>query len=326
MRPLSGMLFSITIALFATTSVGAMTSKGHLFVGLVAPGSDAHVGVERYALVDGLPQGQGELYIPPPYGGLIAASAGGTLYVQAPSVGRFAEIAAFRYGERKPSRKVDIPLELGCYSGSIYPITAISTDRNGLLYVLLNTFFSDDFTRGRVHVRAPTWYLCEGVAIFGPGAQGHDPPRWTLPFFAYYLGGMASDDEANLYLDDGLPQSIVEFATVFAKPKVTRRLPGTGPYGEKIACDAAGNLYVLHNTSVAVYLPEARPANGSARLRNAFNLATGTYDAIVATERYVYVEDFSTSTLSIYDAHAVGNPLPVDSLTLPDAGFLTIGP
>jgi sugar lactone lactonase YvrE len=230
-----------TAWLHVTDGAGA----GHLYVSLFTTSN--RPAVDRFRLVNGIPQSEPDRVYSGYGGASIAASSDGTLYVN-DTYSSDGLVYAFNGGSTKPDRTIQIayPRHCGVSSGGQTVFPGIATDSQGNLFVAVYTY---DGGAAHAHAtlspRTSTRVPCNGVAIFAPNANGSANPIQSIGFGrGAFIDAIAVDAADNLYVGN-YPHNILQYANAVNSPKRTRVFHTRSPaHVSSLAIDAAGDIFI----------------------------------------------------------------------------------
>jgi hypothetical protein len=312
-----------------TPSIASAGAAGHLYAEAFEYASTASVAIYRFPLKNGIPTTKPNLTITG-YGGGIAVSGNGTLYVSGGSPHN--QIFAFPSGSTKPQRSITIPAMLNCFSSLPAVPGPIAADVHGNLFVALNSF--DSLNRSVPAARRRVvgdWRLCYGVAIFGPKQHGGERPEHEVIFSSnQYVAAVGVDDAENMYASM-FPSSLVqEYSNALRNPVPTQVFPWqpSTVFVGGLATDSGGDVYMLNQwNEVRVFPPSGMQLRNDMTFEAPHDGAT----SIAATSQYVYVANdhfikMGAESVDIYKAGASGAQKPVFSLPVPGLVAVAIGP
>lgn len=282
--------------------------------------------IDRFRLVKGVPVNHPDR-VYQGYGGLIAVSGNGTLYVTGP----LQDISVFPPHADKPGRQINVAPHCGPSSFTVF--NAIAADRNGYLFVLIYSY--DGLKRsGTMRLRDPaTRTPCNGVAIYAPNANGWAAPVQSIAFSqGFGFNGLAVDDNDNLYVSENYPTEVLEYSNAITNPTLTRTFAskylGTV---RSVATDASGDIYIANAQQsfssgwIDRYAPSA---SGSGPPTSAVYL-TGSgphlLDSIAVRGHYLYADDTGQS-VELYHARKNGKQKPLDSIPASNVSSVAVGP
>lgn len=308
------------------------TGGAHLYVSFSPASNPNYVSVERFRLVNGMPQSKPDR-VYNGHGGLIAVSRNGTLYASDPQGSSLNTVFAFDGGRTKLDRTISVrlPRQCGASSSSVTLISALATDPQGNLFVGVLTYGQDASLRAnttaspRASVRVP----CNGVAIFAPNAKGQAKPIQSIDLG--YLGNvnsLAVDSADNLFIGD-YPTNIPEYANAIKQPKQTR-LYHTLHAGwvSSLATDAAGDIFISNTNYQNAEIDRYTPAASQGQPTNEIALAGSGFHAllsIAARGGDLYADD-KISSVDLYHARKNGPQRPFFSLAFPYVRSVAVGP
>jgi hypothetical protein len=289
--------------------------------------------IERFPVVNGLPaKNPDEVY--EGYGGPIAASADGTLYVADAGAGKDFTIFAFSPQSSKPSRKFEVPMpgRCGAYSGAA-TIPAITADAQGNLFAAIYTYPQARTHQGqRDASRRSALVPCSGVAVFAPDATGKAKPIQTITLpRGSDIVSLAVDAKDNLYVAD-FPSKVIEFANAVAGPSSTRIFHAKSEARfSSLATDAYDNVFISNTyygyktAFINRYSPSAkanRPPTSQILLQG-----SGLHYLIsVAVLRGVLYAADGFESIDLYHARKNGGQIPFYSLAASDIASIAAGP
>jgi hypothetical protein len=219
---------------------------GHLYVSLFTTSN--RPAVDRFQLVNGIPQAKPDRVYSGYGGAAIAASSDGTLYVN-DTYSSDGLIYAFNGGGAKPDRTIHVayPKHCGVSSGGQTVFPAIATDSQGNLFVAVYTYDGGAATRAYAALSpgTSTRVPCNGVAIFAPDANGSVNPIQSIGFGrGAFIDAIAVDAADNLYVGD-YPYNILQYANAVNSPKRARVFHTRSPaHVSSLAVDAAGEIFI----------------------------------------------------------------------------------
>lgn len=219
----------------------------HLYVSVST--STHYPSIERYRLVNGVPEMKPDR-VYAGYGGLLALSNNGTLYVTGSDRSGDNLIFAFAPHSAKPQRTINVPSpgRCGISSGEVWSVSALASDAQGYLFAAMYTYAEDASRRSQpshLGVSPEASVPCDGVAIFAPDANGKVNPVQTISLgLGSIVAGLAVDANDNLYVGS-YPFKVFEYANAVTQPKRSRvfhtHLPARFT---SLATDGAGNLFI----------------------------------------------------------------------------------
>ncbi|MGA7356025.1 MAG: hypothetical protein WA431_06190 [Candidatus Cybelea sp.] len=230
----------------AGLQVPAGGRAGHLYVSLFTTSN--RPAVDRFRLVNGVPQSKPDRIYSGYGGAAIAASSDGTLYVN-DTYSSNGLVYAFDGGGTTPDRTLQIayPQHCGVSSGGQSVFPAIATDPQGNLFVAVYTYDGGAATRAHAKVSpgSSTRVPCNGVAIFAPDANGSVNPIQSIGFGrGAFVDAIAVDAADNLYVGN-YPHNIVQYANAVNSPKRRRVFHTRSPaHVSSLAIDAAGEIFI----------------------------------------------------------------------------------
>lgn len=305
----------------------------HLYVSVSPKSNPNYVSVDRFPLVNGIPQSKPDR-VYPGHGQLIAISSDGTLYAADPAASSSLTVYAFDRGASKPDRTIRVAFPRGCVSTSslLTQISALATDSQGNLFVGIFTY-NQGFVRG-LHTTPSAQPLvsipCNGVAIFAPDAKGQPKPIQSIDLG--YLGevnSLAVDSADNLYVGN-YPTDILQYANAVVHPKQTRLFHTRSPgWVSSLATDVAGDIFISNtNYQTAVidrYTPEV-PSQGPPT--NEIQLAGSGFHTLLSIAvrgRVLYAND-KIDSVDLYHARKNGPQTPFHSQAFAYVSSVAVGP
>ncbi|HEY1428846.1 MAG TPA: hypothetical protein VGF18_04695, partial [Candidatus Tumulicola sp.] len=183
-------------------SVSANGGRNYLWV---ARTTDRHVQlIERHLLHDGIPERAADFTIHQNgyvgYGEFIAVAADGTLFVTGDG-DNANPIYAFAPGGHRPERSFYVPQSASCFtSPSDYiDTTGLAADSKGYTFVSFTTYAGGAGPHRKM--RKGHRYVCDGVWVFAPDAQGYAVPVATIYYQqADFVTALSVDPSDNLYV------------------------------------------------------------------------------------------------------------------------------
>lgn len=297
---------------------------GHLYVSLFTTSNQP--AIDRFRLVNGVPQSKPDRVYSGYGGAAIAASRDGTLYVN-DTYSSNGLVYAFDGGGTTPSRTLQIahPQHCGVSSGGQSVFPALATDAHGNLFVAVYTYDGGASTRTHTQ-RSPATSSrvpCNGVAVFASTANGPVNPIQIVGFGrGTYIDAIAVDAKDNLYVGN-YPHNIVQYSNAINSPKRTRVFHTRSPaHVSSLAADPAGDIFIS-NTNFGYqtawidrYAPDAKakgpPTNeiqlaGSSHLHMLYSIAVRGRD--------LYAADGAPG-VDLYRARKNGPQAPFHSLAV----------
>lgn len=320
-----------TLPLRVTAVEKSKSSPTHLYVSVST--ASHYPSVERFRLVDGVPQTKPDL-VYEGYGGPLAVAGDGTLYVG--NVSYKVAVVAFPPNASTPGREITLPnifrhCGTGSGSGSTV-VSSLAADTSGHLFVGIYTYYDAPRRTGAIKPSKSKFpWPCEGVAVYAPTASGRARPIQTIRYTqASYLLSLAVDSADDLFVDDTTTE-VDEFSNAVYDPQKTRVFRGgyVG-YAHAIATDARDNLFIA-STGASYKLGRieryAADASGYGKPTGTITLSSGVHllEAIAASKRLLYVDDVGSS-VDLYHAHQNGNQSPFYSLPATNIVSVATGP
>jgi sugar lactone lactonase YvrE len=303
------------------------TSEGghgrHLYVSVST--STHYPSIERYRLVNGVPETKPDR-VYGGYGGFLALSDDGTLYVSGSDLSGDNLIFAFSPRNAKPVRTIRVPnpRRCGASSGEQWSVSALASDSQGYVFAAIYSY-AGGAPRRMLHVP------CEGVAIFAPDANGKANPVQTISLGHAVVTGLAVDGSDNLYLSS-YPFKVIEYANAVTAPKRTRVFKTHLPARfTSLATDGAGNLFIS-NTEYGYktgwidrYAPTAKPKGPPTSEIQLEGSNLHMLFSIAVAGRDLYASDTSQS-VDLYQARKNGPQSPFYSFAASNVTSVAVGP